>query len=165
MPTSRNTPRGNRFNHERKRPRKLLLHRGQINKLIGAIQREGRTVVPLRGLFQREGPGQDRDRAGQGQAGARQAPVDQGSRLAAPAGAPALASLMPTVLITGAARGLGLEFTKLYAARGWKILACARNADGLKSVKGDVHHHPLEVTDYTAVKALAGSSRARRSTS
>jgi NAD(P)-dependent dehydrogenase (short-subunit alcohol dehydrogenase family) len=62
---------------------------------------------------------------------------------------------MPTVMITGAARGLGLEFTKLYAARGWKILACARKPDGLKDVKGDVQHHPLEVTDYAAVKALA----------
>jgi len=38
---------GNRFNHEPRRPRKLLLHRSQVSKLIGAIQREGRTVVPL----------------------------------------------------------------------------------------------------------------------
>ncbi len=30
---------------------------------------------------------------------------------------------MPTVLITGAARGLGLEFTRLYAAKGWKVHA------------------------------------------
>ena len=62
---------------------------------------------------------------------------------------------MTTVMITGAARGLGLEFTKLYAARGWKVLACARNADGLKGIRGDVQHHALEVTDYEAVKALA----------
>ena len=46
---------GNRFNHERKRARKLLLHRGQINKLIGAIQREGRTVVPLQVYFNERG--------------------------------------------------------------------------------------------------------------
>ena len=46
---------GNRFNHARKRPRKLLLHRGQINKLIGAIQREGRTVVPLQVYFNDDG--------------------------------------------------------------------------------------------------------------
>ncbi|MBX3476492.1 MAG: SsrA-binding protein SmpB [Brevundimonas sp.] len=38
----------NRFNHEPRRPRKLLLHRRQIDKLIGAVQREGRTIVPLR---------------------------------------------------------------------------------------------------------------------
>ena len=62
---------------------------------------------------------------------------------------------MPTVLITGAARGLGLDFTKQYAAKGWKVLACARKADALKDIKGDVHHHALEVTDYKAVKALA----------
>jgi NAD(P)-dependent dehydrogenase (short-subunit alcohol dehydrogenase family) len=62
---------------------------------------------------------------------------------------------MSTVLITGAARGLGLDFTKQYAAKGWKVLACARAPDALKGVKGDVHHHRLEVTDYKAVKALA----------
>ena len=48
-------PGGNRFNHERKRPRKLLLHRKQINTLIGAIQRQGRTVVPLQVYFNEQG--------------------------------------------------------------------------------------------------------------
>ena len=46
---------GNRFNHEPRRPRKLLLHRSQVNKLIGAIQREGRTVVPLQVYFNEKG--------------------------------------------------------------------------------------------------------------
>lgn len=46
---------GNRYNHEPKRARKLLLHRAQINKLIGAIQREGRTVVPLQVYFNERG--------------------------------------------------------------------------------------------------------------
>jgi SsrA-binding protein len=46
---------GNRFNHERKRPRKLLLHKRQINVLIGAINREGRTVVPLQVYFNERG--------------------------------------------------------------------------------------------------------------
>ena len=46
---------GNRFNHEVRRPRKLLLHRKQINKLVGAIQREGRTVVPLQLYFNPRG--------------------------------------------------------------------------------------------------------------
>jgi SsrA-binding protein len=46
---------GNRFNHEPKRARKLLLHRSQISKLIGAIQREGRTVVPLQIYFNPKG--------------------------------------------------------------------------------------------------------------
>ncbi len=46
---------GNRFNHERKRPRKLLLHKRQIGVLIGAIQRQGRTVVPLQVYFNEQG--------------------------------------------------------------------------------------------------------------
>ena len=46
---------GNRFNHEPRRPRKLLLHRSQVSKLIGAIQREGRTVVPLQVYFNERG--------------------------------------------------------------------------------------------------------------
>jgi SsrA-binding protein len=45
----------NRFNHERKRPRKLLLHKRQINKLIGAVQREGLTVIPLKLYFNEQG--------------------------------------------------------------------------------------------------------------
>ena len=38
----------NRFNHEPRRPRRLLLHRRQIDRLITAVQREGRTIVPTR---------------------------------------------------------------------------------------------------------------------
>lgn len=36
------------FNHEPRRPRKLLLHRKQLDKLIGAVQREGRTIIPMK---------------------------------------------------------------------------------------------------------------------
>jgi SsrA-binding protein len=39
---------GNRFNHEPRRPRKLLLKRKQISRLIGAVQREGRTIIPTK---------------------------------------------------------------------------------------------------------------------
>jgi SsrA-binding protein len=46
---------GNRHNHEPKRPRKLLLHKRQINKLIGAVEREGMTVVPLKLYFNQRG--------------------------------------------------------------------------------------------------------------
>jgi NAD(P)-dependent dehydrogenase (short-subunit alcohol dehydrogenase family) len=60
-----------------------------------------------------------------------------------------------TVLITGAARGLGLEFVRQYAPQRFRIHACAREGAALRSVKGDIHHHALEVTDYAAVKALA----------
>lgn len=37
----------NRFNHEPKRARKLLLHRREMHKLLGAITRDGMTLVPL----------------------------------------------------------------------------------------------------------------------
>jgi SsrA-binding protein len=45
----------NRFNHEPRRPRKLLLHRRQIDRLIGAVQREGRTIIPLKLYFNDKG--------------------------------------------------------------------------------------------------------------
>ena len=45
----------NRFNHEPRRPRRLLLHRRQIDKLIGATQRQGYTVVPLKIYFNDKG--------------------------------------------------------------------------------------------------------------
>src|SRR5258707_240784 len=45
----------NRFNHEPKRPRKLLLHRKQINKLMGAVDRQGMTLVPLKMYFNERG--------------------------------------------------------------------------------------------------------------
>jgi len=45
----------NRFNHETRRPRRLLLHKRQINKLIGATQREGFTVIPLKIYFNERG--------------------------------------------------------------------------------------------------------------
>src|SRR5918998_2152883 len=38
---------GNRFNHEPKRPRKLLLRQKEIQKLFGAVARQGMTLVPL----------------------------------------------------------------------------------------------------------------------
>jgi SsrA-binding protein len=44
-----------RFNHAPKRARKLLLHRRQINKLIGAVEREGMTLVPLKLYFNEKG--------------------------------------------------------------------------------------------------------------
>lgn len=46
---------GNRFNHEPKRPRKLLLNRREINKLYGAVNRKGMTIVPLSIYFNSQG--------------------------------------------------------------------------------------------------------------
>ena len=45
----------NRFNHEPKRLRKLLLHKKEINKLVGAIEREGMTLIPLKMYFNERG--------------------------------------------------------------------------------------------------------------
>jgi SsrA-binding protein len=46
---------GNRFNHEPKRPRKLLLKGREISKLAQGVQREGMTIVPLRLYFNARG--------------------------------------------------------------------------------------------------------------
>ena len=45
----------NRFNHEPKRPRRLLLHRKQIDKLLGAVRRDGRTIVPTKLYWNEKG--------------------------------------------------------------------------------------------------------------
>lgn len=46
---------GNRYNHEPKRPRKLLLHQREIEKLVGAVERKGMTMVPLSIYFNSRG--------------------------------------------------------------------------------------------------------------
>jgi SsrA-binding protein len=45
----------NRFNHEPRRARRLLLHRRQIDKLLGAVRRDGRTIIPTRLYFNEKG--------------------------------------------------------------------------------------------------------------
>ena len=44
-----------RFNHQPRRPRKLLLHRKQVDRLLGAVRREGVTIVPLALYFNERG--------------------------------------------------------------------------------------------------------------
>lgn len=46
---------GNRLNHEPRRPRKLMLHAREIEKLFGAVERKGMTLVPLSVYFNRTG--------------------------------------------------------------------------------------------------------------
>jgi len=46
---------GNIFNHEPRRPRKLLLHKREIKRLMGAVDRRGYTLVPLRIYFNARG--------------------------------------------------------------------------------------------------------------
>lgn len=45
----------NRFNHEPRRPRKLLVHRRELGSLIGRIRREGYTLVPISLYFNSRG--------------------------------------------------------------------------------------------------------------
>jgi NAD(P)-dependent dehydrogenase (short-subunit alcohol dehydrogenase family) len=55
---------------------------------------------------------------------------------------------MPTVFITGANRGIGLEFARQYAADGWRVLATARDPQGateLNEIEGDVTIRPLDL--------------------
>lgn len=57
---------------------------------------------------------------------------------------------MPTVLITGANRGLGLEFAKQYAADGWTVIATCRNPIGvgeLAEIEGDIAVYGLDVNN------------------
>jgi SsrA-binding protein len=44
---------GNRFNHDPDRPRKLLLHKGEIRRLVGKTQEKGLTLIPTRMYFSR----------------------------------------------------------------------------------------------------------------
>lgn len=67
---------------------------------------------------------------------------------------------MPTVLITGANRGIGLELARQYAAEGWRVIATCRNpggADALNEIEGDIDVYPLDVDDPATLTALATS--------
>lgn len=62
---------------------------------------------------------------------------------------------MPTVLVTGANRGLGLEFARQYAADGWTVLATARDpgeTGDLEAIEGPVEIFGLDVGDFAAVE-------------
>ncbi len=64
---------------------------------------------------------------------------------------------MPTVLITGANRGLGLEFARQYATSGWRVIATSRapeKADALHALGQRVSVHRLDVADLAAVAAF-----------
>lgn len=65
---------------------------------------------------------------------------------------------MPTVLITGANRGIGLELARQYAADGWRVLATCRApgaAADLAAVQGDVAILRLAVDDPASIEAVA----------
>jgi NAD(P)-dependent dehydrogenase (short-subunit alcohol dehydrogenase family) len=69
---------------------------------------------------------------------------------------------MPTVLITGANRGMGLEYARQYAADGWRVLATCRDpgaAKELVALDGDVEMYALDITDHGQIQSLAKTLR------
>ena len=71
---------------------------------------------------------------------------------------------MPTVVITGANRGLGLEFAAQYSADGWRTMACCREPEKAQALsrlaqgsRGRLTVHPLEVTNPDHVNAFCES--------
>jgi NAD(P)-dependent dehydrogenase (short-subunit alcohol dehydrogenase family) len=66
---------------------------------------------------------------------------------------------MPTVLVTGAGRGLGLEFTRQYAADGWDVIACVRDPAAVPELAAlaaaHAPHVAIEMLDAAAPAAVA----------
>ena len=77
-----------RNTHEPTRPRKLLMHKRELDRLTGAIQRQGMTVVPLKLYFNARGHRQGPARPRQGQEAARQARDREEARLGPAEGPP-----------------------------------------------------------------------------
>ena len=69
------------------------------------------------------------------------------------------------VLVTGSNRGLGLEFVRQYAARGWKVIATARSPEAATELRAiaaknrDVTVERLDVEDVAAIRSLAAKYR------
>jgi NAD(P)-dependent dehydrogenase (short-subunit alcohol dehydrogenase family) len=71
------------------------------------------------------------------------------------------AEYIPAVLVTGANRGLGLEFTRQYAALGWTVIATARKPEAAEDLNALAAAHPniiveqLDVNDFERIDELA----------
>ena len=73
---------------------------------------------------------------------------------------------MPTLLISGANRGLGLEFVKQYAADGWDVVAGCRRPDEAAELReiadgGSVEVHALDVAEPNSIDSFKGAVGAR----
>ena len=63
---------------------------------------------------------------------------------------------MPTVLVTGASRGLGREFCRQYAAEGWRVLATMRDPDTAAPYdRDDIERYRLDVSERGRILELA----------
>jgi NAD(P)-dependent dehydrogenase (short-subunit alcohol dehydrogenase family) len=72
---------------------------------------------------------------------------------------------MPTLLITGAGRGLGLEFARQYAAAGWTVIGTVRTPEAgrpLAELGRNVEVHLLDVTDRPGIAKLAAQLAGRK---
>jgi len=67
---------------------------------------------------------------------------------------------MPSVLVTGASRGIGRGLVERFAARGWEVIATARDPAAI-AVEGSVERYPLDVTDPTSIARLAAGLAGR----
>jgi NAD(P)-dependent dehydrogenase (short-subunit alcohol dehydrogenase family) len=74
---------------------------------------------------------------------------------------PAWSADEPTILVTGANRGIGYEFVKQYAARNWNVIATCRNPDKADELKAFAADHDnviverLDLVDHPGIDALA----------
>jgi NAD(P)-dependent dehydrogenase (short-subunit alcohol dehydrogenase family) len=67
---------------------------------------------------------------------------------------------MPSLVLTGSNRDLGLAFARQYAADGWRVHACCRAPDAaheLKAIDGDVVLHKVDLTDEASIDRLAAA--------
>ena len=77
----------------------------------------------------------------------------------------AWAADQPTVLITGASRGIGLELARQYAQRGWRVIATCRtpsraeDLNAIATAHDNLQVEQLDVTDFRQVDALASKLR------